>query len=102
MTKAERQWIDSMHSQVHNGWTIEFKKNVHMYCHDLRASKGARQISIPCEDLPIRDGTVGLWLYELILDEATSRDLMEGLLEWAKASGMKFRIYATRDHFETI
>lgn len=90
-----------MSSQLHNGWTIKFSKNVHMYYHHLCVSKGTTQVMITCEDIPISDGTA-MWLYDLNLDETTFSDLKEGLVEWAEASGMKFRIYTTKRNFETI
>lgn len=72
-----------------------------MYCHSLRASKAGRQYEIPCEDLPLSDGLVGMWLYELNLDEAVRQDLLEGLTQWAQSSGMKCRLYLTRSDYQT-
>lgn len=72
-----------------------------MYSHDLRASKGGREYIIPCEDSPVSNGLIAMWTYELKLDEATHQDLLKGLLEWANASGIKCRLYKTRDEYET-
>ena len=90
-----------MHSQLHNGWAIRFRKNVHMYCHSLKVSKGALSYEIPCEDSPLSEGLVAMWLYELDLDEAARQDLMKGLIQWALASGIKYRLYLTRDGYQT-
>jgi hypothetical protein len=72
-----------------------------MYSHDLRASKDGLEYLIPCEDSPMSDGLIAMWPYELKLGEATHLDLLEGLLEWASTSGIKYRIYKTRDEYET-
>ena len=93
--------INNMRSQLHNGWAIQFQKNVHMYCHSLKVSKGGRQYEIPCEDSPMSDGLVAMWLYELTLDEAASQDLLKGLTQWAQSSGMKYRIYLTKNDYQT-
>ncbi len=90
-----------MRSELNNGWTIQFRKNVHMYCHSLKLTKGGRQYEIPCEDSPLSDGLVAMWPYELKLEESTFQDLLKGLLEWANASGMKYRIYKSKNDYET-
>lgn len=90
-----------MHSQLHNGWAIRLQKNVHMYCHSLRASKGGSSHVIPCEDSPLSEGLVVMWLYEMNVDEATRQDLLKGLIQWALASGIKYRLYLTRDDYQT-
>ncbi len=84
----------------HKGWTIFFDKNVHMYCHALAASKGDQLFQIPCEDIPLGDGLVGIWPYELGLSGPVYSELIAALHDWARASGLRYRIYVTRDCFE--
>ena len=43
-----------------DGWKIEIKLNVHMYCHELWVQKGKLEYSIPCEDLP-GENSIGIW-----------------------------------------
>jgi hypothetical protein len=90
-----------MRGEVHNGWVVEFRKNVHMYCHSLRMTKGGRRYEVPCEDSPLSAGLVAMWPYELQLDEAMFRDLLNGLRAWANSSGLKYRLYKSRNDYET-
>ena len=90
-----------MRNELHNGWAIQFKSNVHMYCHSLKASKGSRSYTIPCENSPKVDGLVLMWLYELNLDEETCLDLLKGLVMWACASGITYLVYIDPDRYET-
>jgi len=90
-----------MRSEVYNGWTVEFRKNIHMYCHSLKMAKGGRVYDVPCEDLPLSNGRVGIWPYVLNLEEAVFQDLLIGLREWANHSGMKYRIYKSENNYET-
>ena len=46
-----------------NGWTVEFHKNIYMYSHDLKLSRGHEVYQVSCEDMPA--GFVGIWPYEL-------------------------------------
>ena len=82
-----------------NGWTIEFRKNIHMYFHSLKAVKDGRMLDVPCEDTPF--DFVAIWPYQLNLNAAESLDLLEGLRDWANQSGMKYRLYKTRENYET-
>lgn len=84
---------------LRNGWSIQFQKNVHMYCHRLIATKGNRQYEVPCEDTP--GGFLGVWLYGLELNETALRDLQAALVEWADSSGFAYRIYKTEDAYVT-
>jgi len=88
-------------SEVHNGWTVTFKKNIHMYCHLLKLSKGNRVYEVQCEDSPLSNGLVGMWPYSLNLEDAEYQDLLLGLREWAKHSGMKYRMYTSKNEYET-
>lgn len=83
--------------KTRNGWSIEFQKNIHMYCHRLIATGDGARHEIPCEDTP--EGFVGVWLYDLALDEAVRRDLLAALVEWAEASAFPYRIYTARDAY---
>jgi len=90
-----------MHGEVHNGWIVEFRKNIHMYCYSLKMAKGGGQYEVPCEDSPISDGLVAIWPYELQLDEAIFQDLLNGLREWADSSAVKYRLYKLKIDYET-
>jgi hypothetical protein len=86
---------------VHKGWTITFRKNIHMYCHLLKLTKGNCVYEVQCEDLPMSNGLVGMWPFALNLEGATYQDLLSGLREWAGQSGMKYRIYTRKNQYET-
>ena len=83
--------------QSRNEWDIQFRKNVHMYCHSLVVTKADRRYEIPCEDTP--NGFVGVWLYDLGLESSLQQDLVAALVKWAKSSGFACRIYETRDSY---
>jgi hypothetical protein len=83
--------------QSRNEWDIQFRKNVHMYCHRLVAAKADRRYEIPCEDTP--DGFVGIWLCDIGLESPLQQDLVAVLLKWAESSGLACRIYETRDSY---
>ena len=88
-----------MTETVHNDWTLRFRSNVHMYCHDLTAAKGDHELQVPCEDMP--SGGVGLWPYELDLEGDTYADLLVALRSWAADLDTDYRLYVNRDEFET-
>ena len=44
-------------------WEVSLTRNVHMYTHALSVKKGEYVVSIPCEDLPTKEKTFGMWLY---------------------------------------
>jgi hypothetical protein len=81
-----------------NGWEIEFRKNIHMYYHSLKATKDGRTFDVPCEDTP--GNFVGIWPYQLSLNAKESPELFEALREWASQSGLKYRLYKTREDYE--
>jgi hypothetical protein len=64
-----------------------------MYCHSLTAEKDGRLYDIPCENTT--DGSLGVWLHELALEDAVLYDLLNGLREWAGPTGRTYEIYAT-------
>lgn len=88
-----------MQYETCNGWTIDFEKNIHMYTHSLEATKGDRTFIVPCEDTPY--AFVGIWPYQLSLDIALFQDLLEALRDWASMSGLTYRLYNSRDNYET-
>ena len=90
-----------MRSEEHNGWTITFRKNIHMYCHLLRLAKNASVYEVQCEDIPLCNGLVGMWPYALDLEDSIYQDLLSGLRQWAKHSGIKYRIYTSKNDYET-
>ena len=85
--------------KVRNGWSITFQKNVHMYCHRIGVAKGNLQYDVPCEDTP--EGFVGVWLYEIGLDEPVLQNLLACIVEWANSAGFRYRIYTARDSYVT-
>ena len=90
-----------MKQKLYDGWLIRFQPNVHMYCHHLTAGKDGLELEVPCEDLPVAEKLVGLWPYTLNLEPELSGDLLKGLVAWANASGLKYRIYTTKEAFES-
>jgi len=90
-----------MRDKIYNGWSIKFKKNIHMYCHSLTMEKGNAVHDIPCEDLPSSFRLVGIWPYTLKLSSARYEDLLRGLRKWARHSGLRYRIYTSRDKYES-
>jgi len=84
----------------HNGWAISFEKNVHMYCHALAASKGNQSFQISCEDAPLGEGLVVMWPYALGLSGPVYSDLVAALHDWARAGGLRYRIYVAQNRFE--
>ncbi len=70
-----------------------------MYTHDLVMSKGQDRFSIPCEDLPAKEKTIGVWLHELEAPKELVRELAQALLSWSKTLDELFHIYESRDKF---
>jgi hypothetical protein len=89
-----------MNSQSHNGWNIQFSKNIHMYCHSLQVSKDSFLYDVPCEDSPLSEVGMVMWLYELNLEEMVLQDLANGLMQWAYSAGIKYRLYLRRDEYK--
>ena len=82
-------------------WNIVFKKNVHMYCHDLSATKAKHRIQIQCEDLPCQNNTLGIWLYDLNISSSQKDELKSVLLQWANEIGLQCIIYISQDVYIT-
>jgi len=84
-----------------NGWTVEFHKNIHMYSHDLKLSKGRELYQVFCEDTP--SGFVGIWPYELkeTVTDATFQEILAVLRKWASLSGFQYRLYSSQNDYET-
>ncbi|SCK34205.1 hypothetical protein VAR608DRAFT_3048 [Variovorax sp. HW608] len=70
-----------------------------MYCHSLKMAKAGRKYDIPCEDSPM--GFVAIWPYELNLEDSVFQDLLVGLRAWATLSGIKYKLYTSKDDCET-
>ena len=87
------------HYTSRKGWVFTFQPNVHMYAHSLKATKADKSFYVPCEDTT--ENHVGIWPYQLDLDPAVSQDLLEGLREWAVQSRLSYRLYETRERYET-
>jgi hypothetical protein len=88
-----------MRSVLIDGWRLEFRKNVHMYCHYLRLSKAGLVIEPPCEDMVIDPKTMGVWLEDLGLNRPTLNELSRVLQKWVSTEGFRCRIYLDRDNF---
>jgi hypothetical protein len=88
-----------MGNEVHHGWVVKFIKNIHMYSHDLRVSKAGAEYQVMCEDTPY--SFVGIWPYDLNLEESEYQDLLQGLRAWAKHKGFKYRLYTSREIYES-
>jgi hypothetical protein len=84
-----------------NGWIVEFHKNIHMYSHDLKLSRGPETYQIFCEDTYY--GFVGIWPYELeeTVPDSTFQELLAVLRKWASISGFEYRLYTTKNDYET-
>jgi hypothetical protein len=88
-----------MRSKTSDGWIVEFERNSHMYCHNLKMTKAGQEYQIPCEDSPM--GFIAIWPYELNIEDAEFHALLAGLRAWASHSGMKYRLYTSMEHYET-
>ena len=97
MTKQKRS-IES----VENGWTIRFTPHVHMYCHWLEVSKGKKNYSIPCEDMPIEGNFIGIWIYDVSMSGQDREEIVAALLNWAERSEMRIKLYVKSDVAHTI
>lgn len=84
----------------HKEWTLSFRRNVHMYCHDLRASDGQAILQVPCEDSAVGTGLVLIWPYELQMESSAYSSLIQALHAWAKNEGLSYRIQVSMDTFE--
>jgi hypothetical protein len=88
-----------MKHAVYNGWRIQFRPNIYMYCHQLIATKDSLALEVPCEDTP--DGYVGIWPYNLGIPEPTYADLLVALRAWVVTIRSPYRLYITREIYET-
>jgi hypothetical protein len=82
-----------------NGWTVQFHQNIHMYSHGVKLSRGSEAYSVFCENTP--SGFVGIWPYELQVNNDTFQELLAVLRKWANHSGFQYRLYTTPTEFET-
>lgn len=86
-------------TSLRNGWVVDFRKNIHMYSHSLKLSKGGETYDVFCEDTP--SGFVGIWPYELKVTDGIRQEVFSALREWATQSGLPYRLYTSRDEYET-
>lgn len=84
-----------------DGWEIYLQRNVHMYTHALSVKKGGQQFSVSCEDLPVREKTIGVWLYSSDIPDSMLVDLQETLRKWSRKFDIKFQIYKSKNEFVT-
>lgn len=82
-----------------SGWEISFSPNVHMYCHALAATKGEYRLNLPCEDLPTKEKTIGIWLHDLDISAKHKEELQVVLLKWANSVEVKCKVFITNDEF---
>jgi hypothetical protein len=84
-----------------NGWTVEFHKYIHMYSHSLKLSRGIEAYQVPCENTP--HGFVGIWPYELkeAVTNVIFQELLVVLRKWANMSDFQYRLYTSRNDYET-
>ena len=96
-----RKAIKTAHIYLLNGWTVEFQKNIHMYSHHLKLSRGREAYQVFCEDTP--SGFVGIWPYELkeTITDALFQELLLVLRKWAILADFQYRLYTSRDDYET-
>ena len=57
-------------------------------------------MDVPCEDLAACNG-IGIWPYDLDIDETIYADLIEALRDWVKKQNLDYRLYITRGKFES-
>ena len=72
-----------------------------MYCHSLQLTNAERTYEVPCESLPGNDNLLGIWPYELELHADLYEELLGALREWANTSGFAYRLFTSRDKFES-
>ncbi len=80
-------------------WRICFRRNVHMYSHDLSVSKGQEKFGLDCEDLPTAEKTIGIWLHNSVIPSAKVGELQGVLLKWASTLEIRFQIYTSNHEF---
>lgn len=93
--------MDAAQIYLLDGWTVEFHKNVHMYSHDLKLSRGREAYQVFCEDTP--SGFVGIWPYELreTVTDAIFQEILAALRKWASLSDFQYRLYTSQNDYET-
>ncbi|MEO3679839.1 hypothetical protein ABGI61_12455 [Rheinheimera sp. FR7-31] len=84
-----------------DGWEISLQRNIHMYYHALSVKNDKLRFSIDCEDLPMPEKTIGIWLYDSAIPETMIGELQKVLLKWAGKYDLNFQIYTSKDEFVT-
>ena len=74
-------------------WKFKFRKNVHMYSHELKCESGSTKFFCQSEDSAQEEKVVMFWLDDVPLDEKQIIPFSKELEAWAKEQGFKFRIY---------
>ena len=74
-------------------WAFRFKKNVHMYSHELKCKKGNLEFNCQSEDSAHEQHVVLFWLDELPLKETQINEFASELTSWAKSQKLNFRVY---------
>lgn len=78
-------------------WSVKFWANIHMYCHRLVVRKGVEEYELECEDLPVKGGYTGVWIYKTIMPEMHRKELIAVLAKWADQNDRRLKIYTERD-----
>ena len=74
-------------------WSFNFNKNVHMYAHELKCSKGNRHFYCMSEDSAIEESVVMFWLDDAPLKPREIDSFILSLKSWCEAQSFNFRIY---------
>ena len=77
--------MNSAETYTVGDWKITFRPNIHMYVHELRLDAPNNSgFHIPCEDLPLKQKTIGLWLYDAKINNETMLDIIPILTKEAQ------------------
>jgi hypothetical protein len=68
-----------------------------MYCHRLIVRKGQEEYDLHCEDLPVKGGFTGVWIYKTKMPESHRNELITILASWADHHDRRLKIYTDRE-----
>ena len=74
-------------------WEFQFKKNIHMYSHELKCKNGNTEFICASEDSAQENNVVLFWLDGLPLNEVQVNNFSNNLESWAKTQGFNFKIF---------
>ena len=74
-------------------WAFKFRKNVHMYSHELKCKKGNIEFHCQSEDSAQEENVILFWLDDVPLQKAKIDEFSSNLEGWCKQQGFRFRIY---------